>query len=682
MGDIPRAVLSEHFQERMRGRRIVSAVFLTYQFDPAFFEQEVLPVFLDIPLSHSRDVKLVQLDDALRTLGGNIAVYYDEDGLTVEAQSARLDIKRISVRHRTGVFHPKNVFLLVEDTDPDENGQRALSLLVASMSANLTRAGWWENIEACHIEEIRAGALTMLRDDLVRFISRLERQLRDKSADGHAALRDIREFLRGTEQRTRHFNHGLLCTQFFAGQESLSDFFRSAGGDSLRGMNLEVISPYFDGGDRSLPLSELIERFEPREVRVFLPRNDTGAALCNSELYEWMRSQPGVCWSHLPKDMLRLGKSEDLRQRFVHAKVYRFFTMQPKREVLFIGSANLTTAAHEGGGNLESGFLVEVEPARRPEWWTVPDERRPQSFEVHTEDEGTPARGGTRLSLRYWWDKGTAEVFWDDGSDSPKLSIVAQGVELFVLPELIHRVWTLLPQECSCELGRVLLSTSILSVFGDGDEPGFLLVQEEGMAHRPSLLRDISLADIFKSWALLTVEQRTAFLELRATRLASADDASALMTAHPPMSTTDSLFDRFAGIFHSFGGLERKVRAALRAGNEREATYLIFGQKYDSLGNLLGLIENSDESGQGDPIENYVITLCARQCVGELRREFREFWERHSEDAQRLERLEELSTTIRARIVARDPTEMTPFLDWFERWFLPRATAIQSEGGA
>ena len=37
MADVPHEVLSEHFQERMEGCRLVAAVFLTYQFDPGFF---------------------------------------------------------------------------------------------------------------------------------------------------------------------------------------------------------------------------------------------------------------------------------------------------------------------------------------------------------------------------------------------------------------------------------------------------------------------------------------------------------------------------------------------------------------------------------------------------------------------------------------------------------------------
>src|SRR5262245_58493680 len=112
----PHAVLSEHFQERMSGRRLRSAVFLTYQLDPGFFEQEVLSVFLDISLSHATPIRLVQLEDALRALPGQVAVYYDANGLVAgSTSSAKLDIRRIPVRHRTGIFHPKNLFLLVQN---------------------------------------------------------------------------------------------------------------------------------------------------------------------------------------------------------------------------------------------------------------------------------------------------------------------------------------------------------------------------------------------------------------------------------------------------------------------------------------------------------------------------------------------------------------------------------------
>src|SRR5215475_9402681 len=160
MADIPHAVLSEQLEEAVGGRRLLAAVFLTFRFDPGFFEQEVLPVLLNVPFSHVAAIRLVQLDDALKSVPDGVAVYYDQNGLVPEADSGRLDVRRIAVRHRTGIFHPKNVFALVEDAEADEEGYRARSLIVACLSANLTRTGWWENVEVCHTEEIAEDSFT------------------------------------------------------------------------------------------------------------------------------------------------------------------------------------------------------------------------------------------------------------------------------------------------------------------------------------------------------------------------------------------------------------------------------------------------------------------------------------------------------------------------------------------
>ncbi|HZI14358.1 MAG TPA: hypothetical protein VE153_28590 [Myxococcus sp.] len=670
MSAIPRAVLSEHFQERMKGRRLVCAVFLTFRFDPAFFEQEVLPVFLDVPLSHAVNIKLVQLEDALRTLPGSIAVYYDAHGLVPEGGPAKLDIQRIPVRHRTGIFHPKNVFALVEDIEPDEDGHRARALLAACLSANLTRAGWWENVEVCHVEELEEGAASRLRDDVEGFLARLAERLPLRNSDDHAALRQIRAFVRSTTQRAQRSTEGYLHTHFFDGRGSVPDFLQAVAGDGLRGMNLEIISPYFDPGDESRPLAELLARFEPREVRLYLPRRDDGEALCSSGLHDWVREQ-GVAWSHFDGELLQRGKAADLRPRTVHAKVYRFFSAQPRREVLFVGSANLTTAAHENGGNVETGYLVEVDPGRRPEWWLEPDERQPRSFGPRSEDEGTAASGGSRLSLRYSWSTGRAQAFWDDARPSPRLGVGSQGVTLFELKALAPREWTPIPGEA---LERVLRSTSLLTVTGEGPEPVLLLVQEEDMFQRPSLLHELSPAEILQYWALLTPEQRTAFLEAHAPEVAATVEGAELVSRVVREVGQDTLFDRFAGIFHGFGCLERSVREALRDGKEREATYRLFGQKYDSLGNLLGRLLAQAERGEGDLIDQYVTVLCARQLVLGIQREFRDWWDIRAVEGKRL--LAQLDTAgrLRERLVARDPERMGPFLKWFDPWFLTRAT--------
>ncbi len=681
MTDIPHAVLSEHFEEQLRGRRLLAAVFLTFRFDPGFFEQEILPVFMNVPVSHAAAIKLVQLEDALRSVPDGVAVYFDQNGLVPEAGSSRLDVKRIAVRHRTGIFHPKNVFALVEEIEPDEEGHRAKALIVACISANLTRAGWWENVEACHIEEIAHDGFTRVAEDVIALLDGIERRVGDKASDGHASLRAIRSFLRRTGQRERRSAEGLLHPHFFAGSTSVPEFLRDVAGSSLHGMNLEIISPYFDEGPTSKPLEELIEYFDPREVRVFLPRGNGGEALCSSKIFEWVRKQPNVFWAKLPRERVRGGKSENASERFVHAKVYRFFQSHPKREILFVGSVNLTNPAHRSGGNLETGFLVELDPPRRPDWWLATDASKPGVFDPGAEDDDAATTGGTRLSVRFWWNTGSAEAFWDDGSPSPVLQVSAQGIEMFSLSGLPPGVWISLSTAACNELQRVLRSTSLLTVMGDGKDPGLLLVQEEGMFSRPSLLLDLSPAEILRYWALLTAAQRAAFLEAHGQQMAQLGEGAALIPSFALPVGGDSFFDRFAGIFLAFGCLERTVRAALaKGGSPREAVYRLFGEKYDSLGNLLNRIVKEADEGKGDLVEHYVMALCARQLESELRRQHTEFWREHSQDGQRLHGRVETALAVRERLVARNPTEMPAFLDWFEQWFLRRAAPVVTEG--
>jgi len=676
MGEVPyqHAVLSEHFQERMKARRLRSAVFLTYQLDPAFFEQEILPVFLDVPLSHAAVIRLVQLEDALRGLRGEVAVYYDANGLVPgDAGSAKLDIRRIPVQHRTGVFHAKNAFLLVEAEEADEDGHYVQALIVASLSANLTRAGWWENLEACQVEEIGEGEKTRLKNDLASFLDGLRRKA---SADGeHRALREILAFLRRVSPRLQKSSGGHLHTHFFAGTQSLPDFLAQTAGDLLRGTYLEVISPFFDDALSCQPLETLIERFRPKKVRVFLPRSAGGEGLCRPEFYEAVRALPGVGWGRLPKGSLRLGPSDDAGERFVHAKVYRFFTQSPKRELCFVGSANLTTAAHQTGGNVETGFLVDFVPPRQPDFWLIADDRPPAEFLASTEDQDAATSGGTHLNLRYHWDRAVAEAFWDAPGGSRDLLVKARGVEVGVIPPLPPRVWTPLAAEIAQRIADHLVETSLFEVYGGNEGPAFLLVQEEGMSHKPSLLLQLSVADILRYWSLLTPEQRAAFVEARAPEVALTGQGADLVTRPHVLLEADTLFDRFAGIFHGFGCLERTVRAALDAKREKETDYRLFGKKYDSLTSLLNRAASPGESC--DEIEAYVIVGCAHQLCQEIASGYPDYWSSHEAPVKELTSLVNgHAVAIRKKLIDESPPGFERFLDWFDPRFRRRAEPV------
>ena len=85
MGTMPHRVLSETIQDLMEGRTLRTGLFFTFEFDPAFFEQEILPVFFDVPLEPraGRAARAARGRDPRRR-SIDLAVYYDPRGLCTE----------------------------------------------------------------------------------------------------------------------------------------------------------------------------------------------------------------------------------------------------------------------------------------------------------------------------------------------------------------------------------------------------------------------------------------------------------------------------------------------------------------------------------------------------------------------------------------------------------------------
>ena len=154
------------------------------------------------------------------------------------------------------------------------------------------------------------------------------------------------------------------------------------------------------------------------------------------------------------------------------------------------------------------------------------------------------------------------------------------------------------------------------------------------MSHKPSLLMQLSVADILRYWSLLSPEQRAAFLDARAPEMALLGPGADLVTRARATLERETLFDKFAGVFHAFGCLERAVRQALDKRNDRDATYRLFGKKYDSLGSLIDKVQSDSD---GDDVERYVVLLCARQLCREVGRAFPDYWRERRDDVRQLE---------------------------------------------
>ncbi|MCK4785983.1 MAG: hypothetical protein KAV87_19660, partial [Desulfobacteraceae bacterium] len=385
---IPQKVLSQQLGDKIAGRRIRTAVFTTYTFDPGFFETHILPVLFDKPFHQVEKVRRIQMEDAIRSLD-EVAVYYDRAALSQEAQPAQLDFRRIDVRKATGAFHPKLILLLVENHTGEENSDPDdLSLIVAALSANLTRAGWWENVETGHIDEIPnrdcPDSRTAFRKDILSMIQRLKGCC--AYDEDHSALDRIHEFLIHRANRNPIIQvtmNGRYHTRLFCGQKNLPAMLEEL--KLYRDCeNLEIISPYFDKTPGQT-LQKIINAVEPSRVRVFLPRNMDGSAAVTEETYNAINDLDNVEWANLPDDFLRPGgrkNIDNMPPRRVHAKVYRFW-MKGGSNITLVGSINLTSPghSHSGAGNFEAAFLYDISDENFPNrWWLELLEKPPGAF--------------------------------------------------------------------------------------------------------------------------------------------------------------------------------------------------------------------------------------------------------------------------------------------------------------
>lgn len=667
---IPQQVLSDMVRDAVGSRRVKVAAFFTFTFDPGFFEEEILPTLFEQSFSHIPKLRLLQLEDALLRDDVRLAVYYDRRALAPEAQSARLDYERIGVARSTGYFHPKNILVLLENREGDNLWD---SLLVITLSANLTRSGWWENVEVAHAEEVHQGEKCSFRQDLLDLIGQVRGE--DHTDQDHTALDMIYKFVRYRLDETyKEIRDGIWKPRLYVGNESLTDFlYRFVPADC----NLEIISPYFDNSTQTTAsattLSKLCEALQPKEVRVFLPRGKDGAALCHEAFFTAVEGLPRVKWGRLPDAVLRPGSSEKSSDvsRFVHAKVYRFWTQA--WEIFFIGSPNLTGPAHSAGkaGNFETGILVETlfeDDSPRLGWWLPPTgDERPKDFKTESSEDKPVEPEVKPVTLRFNWETGTLDYFWEriEGNKPRQAVCSAQGIKKFTLAPIQFGRWVSLATEAGEVVRELLRSTSFVEMSVDSDEPFRVLVREEGMAYKPSIFLSLTAEEILQYWSLLSPEQREAFLSARVPDLADGTELALLRAKLPQI---ESMFDKFAGIFHAFGRLKENITQALEADRESEAVYRLFGEKYDSLPSLVAKVI-ADEAG--DPVNRYVTLLCAQQLLRQIRKteDCRDFVQAHRSEFDKVERLLTAAEQIRDKFTFDTDERREQFFAWFERMF-------------
>ena len=669
---IPSSVLSQQLSEQIQGRRVRTAVFTTFTFDPGFFEINILPLLFDQTFSQSDTGRLLQLEDALLSLN-DLTVYYDRHGLAPDSDSSQLTYNRIDVR-RKGVFHPKVILLLVDEHSEEyEEGQVPhQALIVALQSANLTRAGWWESVECAHVEEIkdkeRDQTRIPYRTDLLQLLQQIEKSA--APGEDHHGLQRIRDFLRQrtvTRSFSRMSGQYGYRTQIFCGQKgrSFSDWLQETG-VTRETWNLEIISPFFSPTGAG-PLNELLEVLEPKETRVYLPREPDGTALVSKKTYAAIDEL--AYWSDLPIGILQRGSGaggEKLNPRSVHAKVYRLWQRRG-RDLLIVGSVNLTDAAHSkaSAGNLEAAFLVDVTGEGYPRrWWLQTRETEPSEFVAvgpdETEGQNAPPLD---LSLRFDWENEI--LYYRVLKDNPASFTVcdAAKVPLFEVDSVVKDEWRSCDVHHSTMVISQLKSSSILSIRYQ-EESWRVLVQEINVARKPCIYSQLTPEEILQYWALLTPEQRSSFIE---NTLAAGLQVEGLpVVSDKSLSTQKSLFDRFAGVFHAFACLERTVTQAIEEGRRTEADTKMFGTRYDSLPVLLEKVRDRTD---GDSITRYITFLTAEQLYRKILKLYLDTDAGCPEGFKHLRAVLDELPKVRAQVELEDK-RAKEFITWYEQAFI------------
>lgn len=668
---IPDEVLGDALSALIAGRPVRAGVFLTYEFDPYFFEGEVLPLLFDRKWSHDRKVRLVQLEDAMPSVR-NMAVYYDRAGLIPSEESAKLDYRRHAVSRPTGYFHPKVIMLLVHNEDAKYTWE---SLILGVSSANLTESGWCTNVEAAQLVELNFNDKCAYRQDLLGLISSVKKE--NQALHGHEAIDEIRAFLlKNTSDSVVSQWEGRWKPHLFAGQDPFASFaaYFIPNGEC----HLEVISPFFDKGNEATTLSAMIEATSPKTTRVYLPEGKDKKALCTREFFKSVKTIPRVSWSRLPEALLSMGPGKDANasKRSVHAKMYRFWNED--REIIIVGSVNLTLAAHSkrGSGNLEAAILIENEVTTRLGWLLEPiGNYVPRDFEDTQPTDEDQEGGSINLTIRYFWQTGVLEYYYEphEGSQVRSIEVSATGNSLFQINPLKSHVWVALPTQFALMIRDLLRSTSFVQVRAGNEPEVTLLIEEEEMANKPSLRLDLTPEEILRYWSLLTPEQKENFI---LTHLLRKAEGGASDSPVPKPIVGDSMFDRFAGIFHAFGRLEYFVNQAIEASAEREVVYRLFGEKYDSLPNLIRKTIATDD---GDLVNRYITLQCARMTLDRIERNHAEFVLRHKSEIKALRKDLEAVENLRDQFSFGSREERATFFEWFDKMFLKDMTPPPAE---
>ncbi len=678
-----KSVITNELSILLDERKVIAGVFTTFNFEPDFFELDVIPELLDkgIPYSSDDRVKTFQVRETLRESGLTLSVFFDlqifRNGATCSPQ---MEYLCHGINSGNNAFHAKNIYLLVETAD------NTRSLLVGAGSNNITRAGWWRNIEAQHWEEVKGGNtqrafLNRLREDFTWLQKR-----RSSTDKPDRSLDKIESFLnecQGSNSAPKIHYFSLQNKKFF-------NFLKNTGRSHLSNYsnwNLEIISPYFSE-DQTNNLHDEFKAIGINEITMLLPFDyEKKAALCHQQYYEHIEKTSGITWGRWKSSYHKaLGVGGDSFRR-VHAKIYHFYNGM--QSWAFIGSINFSKKATgyrnqtSDSTNIESGFLVKlpkIEPMLRPllEEDNV-EEFNPPIYEENGTGSSSDADQLPELHLSYDWK--TKELM---GRTSKRMQYNIQLLNPEKKP--IISPWNVKYQETYCrqntnELEDVLKNGSLLTVIGTNGKTSQhfrehkILIQQIGWTHKPIDLPHLTAEQILAIYVGMNCEggeqRQTIVLNALLKKLFKYHLGGEL-TEFSDELVEDEFFCEYAEIFHAFKIL--KGQLLLLKEEDSKVDYYLTGSGMDSLPVLIKHSCNS-ESEKYDAVRAYLLLLCVREIYSIEDFKSRSNVKEHIDNVKGMLKALKIGYHIKFE---GDEAKQQKFFRWFEKQFFQEYSKLDA----
>lgn len=632
--------ITSYINEELQGKKVLSAIFTTYNFEPEFFETEIIPILFQDEKYYSQHpiIKRFQVKEELEKSEIDLEVFYDKTVFDSE-ETPQMEYSHHAITHPNGAFHAKLIYILFEN----EKGTK--TLLLYAGSNNLSKAGWWDNIEAGnYILVDRTHSISQYTsDNIYKSLSYLKgkRQIKHNSN----TIEAIEKFLYDNEKIVNS-NQTYFYFQRYKNYTCKHLFNKVLYKKRPAITNLDIISPFFsDSDDSDLHINTFENKFD---IKILLPKNPQGKILCTPQYYEHCKLDENVSWSIFTEEMekgleIESDSNGEANFRKLHGKIYHFYN--ENSSWFFTGSFNFSYQAFNK--NIEAGFLYKSD--EKCQSLLVENSLDP-TFETNLMDVDNPYKkddlNSLDVAILFDWDTKTL-VLKSNATELDNFvtltNSTGQVLDTIAINENLES-----ESSASKVLYKYLEKNSYVYILGQA-----ILVQHVNWKYKPNNFPPMSISEILSIYSSLDIKDDTSEQRYIMHLLRELEKQGALYessTRELDLNGKD-FFSEYAEIFFSF----RKLHSALVYAKESKDNQLLeyyFRMQYpDSFASIIEKIETDNK-----------IDITTRYLVALSIEEIYETIDQYKKDPL-FHNLTKLKEKIKQEIGQED------FMQWFEEEF-------------